>query len=186
MVKVNALIANGTEECELLNVVDLLRRADCDVSIVSIDGITVKSSHGVTITADETAENVVLEDCDVLFIPGGMPGSARLGECERLIVAIEKALDGGKRVAAICAAPALVLGKNGFLNGKKATCFPGFEQHMGGAILTDACVETDGSITTARGLGCSFDLGLELIALTSGKDKAEEIKKKIQYRKSLR
>lgn len=181
MIKVNAMIANGTEECELLNVVDLLRRAGCDTHIVSVDGITVKSSHGVTITADERAEDVALDDCDLLFIPGGMPGSKRLGECEKLIAAVEKMLSKGKRVAAICAAPALVLGKNGFLKGKRATCFPNFEKDMDGAINTGARVETDGNITTARGLGCSLDLGLELIRLLIGKAEAEEIKAKIQY-----
>ncbi len=179
--KIHCMAANGTEEAELLNVVDVLRRAGADAAIVSIDGEEFTSSHGVKIKADAVIENVDLSDCDLLFVPGGMPGSKRLGACERLTRAVGDMLNKGKRVAAICAAPALVLGANGYLVGKKATCFPGFESEMRGATVTGARVTTDGLITTARGLGCAIELGLELVRLLFGADKAEEIKGKIQF-----
>ena len=181
MKKVYAMIADGTEECELLNVVDILRRAGVDTQIVSISDKTVTSSHGVVISADRTVSEVDLTDCDLLFIPGGMPGSKNLAACDKLISAIPKLLNSGRRVASICAAPALVLAEHGYLEGKKATCFPAFEDRMNGAVTTGARVQTDGLITTARGLGCSIELGLELVALLCGAALSAEIKQKIVF-----
>ena len=180
--KALAFIANGTEEGELINVVDILCRAGVDVELVSIDGCTVESSHGITLTADLSINSVGLDGVDLLFIPGGMPGSKHLGECAPLVELIKTALGKNIRVAAICAAPSLVLGKNGFLKGKRGICFPGFEDGMDGCeIVKGARVVTDGLITTARGLGCAIDLGLELVSLLCGTDKAQEVKSKIQY-----
>ena len=181
MIRVNAVMTDGTEEAELLNVVDILKRAGAEVSLVSIAGKTVGSSHGIILTADALISDMTTADCDMLFIPGGMPGSKRLGENKPLVAAIDKMLSGKKTVAAICAAPALVLGKNGFLKGKRATCFPGFEADMLGATVTGARVEKDGNIVTARGLGCAIELGLELVSILFGKDKSDEIKGKIQF-----
>lgn len=177
-----AFIANGTEEGELINVVDILRRADIDVVLVSVDGKTVESSHGVKLVADALIDEVDLSGVDLLFAPGGMPGSRRLGECAPLVELIKKALKANIRVSAVCAAPALVLGRNGFLNGRRGICFPGFEADMTGCeVESGARVVTDGLITTARGLGCAIDLGLELVGLLVGELKAREVKSKIQY-----
>ncbi len=181
MKKVYAVAADGTEEGELLNVVDILRRAGVDTEIVSIGESVFTSSHGVKIAADRTLGEVDLNSCDLLFVPGGMPGSKKLAECEPLISAIRALLGGGKKVAAICAAPALVLGEHGLIDGKRATCFPDFESRMGGAIVTGGRVETDGNITTARGLGCALELGLELVKLLCGEAKSAEIRQKIQF-----
>lgn len=180
--KAYAMIENGTEEVECLAVVDILRRAGIETELVSASTINVVSSHGVKITADSTLDKTNLADCDLLFIPGGMPGSKRLGENAKLIDGIKKLLENNKRVAAICAAPAVVLGAHGFLKGKKAICFPGFEEFMLGAeIVKGARVVTDGNITTARGLGCAIELGLELVKLMLGEERAAEIKDKIQF-----
>lgn len=183
MPKVFAIIANGTEEVECLAVVDILRRAEIDVALVSVEQTRdIVSSHGVHITADATAAELDLTCCDALFVPGGMPGSNRLAACEKLVSAIGTLLGNGKRVAAICAAPAVVLGANGFLNGKRAICFPGFEDKMTGATLVSgARVVTDGNVTTARGLGCAIELGLELTALLLDKSTADTVKEKIQF-----
>lgn len=182
MPRVYAMIADGTEEVECLAVVDLLRRAHIDTVIVSVGGKNILSSHKVAITADKTADEVDLTDADLIFLPGGMPGSTNLAHCAPLISAIEKQLKSNKRVAAICAAPAVVLGANGFLRGKKAVCFPGFESGCDGAkVDIKARVVTDGNITTARGLGCAVDLGLELISLLVDKNTADKIKEAIQY-----
>ncbi len=181
MIKVNAVMTDGTEEAELLNVVDVLKRAGAEVTLVSMSGKTVKSSHGIILTADAVYSDIDLSDCDLIFIPGGMPGSKTLGESKVLVEAIRKIAERGKTVAAICAAPALVLGANGFLKGKKATCFPGFEEHMIGATVTGARVQKDGTIVTARGLGCAIELGLELVNILFGEAKAEEIKNKIRF-----
>ncbi len=182
MPKVIAMIENGTEEVECLAVVDVLRRAGADVLLVSASDMQIVSSHGVRLIADAVAADTDLTDCDLLFIPGGMPGSERLGKNRKLIDAIGEMLADGKRVAAICAAPSVVLGAHGFLRGKRAVCFPSFESGMLGAqVVSGARVITDGNITTARGLGCAVELGLELVRLLFGSGKAEEIKDKIQF-----
>ncbi len=182
MSKAYAFVADGTEEVELLAVVDLLRRAGVDTVITSVDGIAVTSSHGVKITADGLMSDFDFADADLLFIPGGMPGSVRMGGCEALVSAVDRQLKAHKHVAAICAAPAEVLGANGFMNGRRGICFPNFESKMKGAdVVSGARVVTDGNITTARGLGCAIDLGLELIKILCGGDVAEDIKNKIQY-----
>ncbi len=183
MTDVFAIITDGTEEVECLAPVDILRRAGAKVTLVSAtDSLTVTGSHGIVITADARISDVDLTAGKMIFVPGGMPGSKTLGTCTPLIDAIGKTLDSGNRVAAICAAPALVLGANGFLHGKKAICFPGHEGNMTGAeVQYGARVVTDGNITTARGMGCSIELGLELVRLLFGTKTADEIKAKIQF-----
>lgn len=180
--KAYAFATNGTEEAELLCVVDLLRRAEVETVIVSIESsIELKSSHDVRFFADAVFSELDFSDADLIFIPGGMPGSRRLSDFAPLTRLISKTIGRGKRVAAICAAPALVLGKHGFLADKKATCAPGFVADLIGAIHVDAPVVTDGLITTACGLGAALDLGLELITLLKGADAAKETRTKIQY-----
>ncbi|MCM1367945.1 MAG: DJ-1/PfpI family protein [Roseburia sp.] len=173
------MIADGTEEVECLAVVDILRRADIDTVLVSADGLTVNGSHGIKIIADMLVGDVYFGDADLLFIPGGLQGSERLGACAPLKAGIRRVLDGGKRVAAICAAPAAALGAGGFLHGVKATCYPGHEARMTGCIYSEERVVTDGQITTARGMGCSVELGLELVRLLKGEREAAELGKKI-------
>lgn len=182
MAKVYAMIADGSEEVELLAVVDILRRSGIETVTVSVgDTKETVSSHNVKIEADQTIAETDFSDGDVIFLPGGLPGAENLSDCEMLIAAIRSALSDGRRVAAICAAPGVVLGRHGFLEGKTATCFPGFEKEFQGAEYTMQGVVTDGNITTARGLGFAIDLGLELVKLLDSEAKAEDTKKKIQY-----
>lgn len=182
MAKVYAMIANGTEEVECLAVVDILRRCGVEVILVSAEGTReIVGSHQIRITADAAVADTDFSDGDAIFVPGGMPGSERLSACEPLIRALRQANDEGRRIAAICAAPAVVLGRHGFLEGKTATCFPGFEGELKGAVHTAQGVTTDGNITTARGLGFAIDLGLELAGLLVDRETADAIKAKIQY-----
>ncbi|MDE5593704.1 MAG: DJ-1/PfpI family protein [Clostridiales bacterium] len=182
MSKVYAMIADGTEEVECLAVVDLLRRAGIDTSLVSVDGKQIVGSHKIKIQADFTVSETDLTDADLIFLPGGMPGSEHLASCAPLMSAIDKHVKSGKRVAAICAAPSVVLGANGYLRGKRATCYPSFEVGCTGASMDmTARVVTDGNITTSRGLGCAVDLGLELIRLLKGDAAAQNVKSAIQY-----
>lgn len=182
MAKVYAMIADGTEEVECLSVVDILRRGGVEVVLVSAgDSREVLSSHQVAIRADAAVAEVDLSDGDCIFVPGGMPGSENLSACEPLVEALKEADREGKRIASICAAPAVVLGRHGLLKGRKATCFPGFEGDLIGAEHTSQGVVTDGHLTTARGLGYAIDLGLELVALLKGEEEAQAVKSKIQY-----
>lgn len=180
---VYAFLTNGSEEVECLAVVDVLRRAGIDTKLIAVGGdINVTSSHKVSITCDARLEDTDLSAADVLFLPGGMPGTLNLGDCRELCDALIAQDKAGKRIAAICAAPS-VLGTIGLLKGRTATCFPGFEDKLEGAMYTREGLVTDGNITTARGLGYALDLGLELIRLLLGEDKAKEIKASIQYDK---
>ncbi len=182
MAKVYAMIADGTEEVECLAVVDILRRAGVETVLVSVGRTRdVVSSHQVRIQADATVEETDFTDGDVIFLPGGMPGSENLSACEKLIGALQKADEEGRRIAAICAAPGGVLGRHGFLRGRTATCFPGFEKEFLEGEYTRQGVVTDGNITTARGLGFAIDLGIELVKLLMGEETAEDVKGKIQY-----
>lgn len=184
MSKVYAFMANGLEEVECLAAVDVMRRAGIDVTLVSVTGEKfVTGSHGFVIGTDALFEEVDCDEADVLFLPGGMPGTLNLAAHEGLTKAICKFADEKKRLAAICAAPS-VLGQLGLLHGKAATCYPGFGEKLEGAVyMSRAGVVTDDNITTARGLGYALDLGLELTELLCGADKADEIKASIQYDK---
>ena len=137
MAKVYEFLANGFEEIEALAPVDILRRGGVEVHTVSVTGSEfVESSHGITIKADlQFTRPEDYRDADLLMIPGGMPGSTNLNAHEGVRQAMLWQYNSGRRVAAICAAP-MVLGGIGILNGKKATCSPGFQKYLTGATYT--------------------------------------------------
>lgn len=181
MIKVSAFMADGLEEIECLAVVDVLRRADIDVETVSItDQNTVTGSHKITVMTDTVFDQADFENTSMLFLPGGMPGTKNLENCDKLMDLLDRFNARKGWIAAICAAPS-VLGKRGLLKGKKATCYPGFENCLEGAEYTGAGVECDGNIITARGLGCAIDLGLEIIGKLKGQAAMETVKSSIQH-----
>lgn len=181
MSEVYAFLADGLEEVECLAVADVLVRAGVKVTLVSVSGKReVKGSHGFCIKTDALLADIDLMKADLLFLPGGMPGTKNLAACKPLCEGLIKAHEAGHRLAAICAAPS-VLGGLGILSGKKATCYPGFEDALAGAKNTGAGVVTDGNVTTARGLGYALDLGLELVSLLMDKKTARDVKASIQY-----
>ena len=165
------LLADGFEEIEALTPVDMLRRAELDVRTVGITGKTVMGSHGIPVIADLSPDEVDLSALDAVIFPGGMPGSLNLDASPFTDTVISAVAQNGGRLAAICAAP-LVLGRRGLLKGKRATCYPGFEGELVGAICTGEGVVTDGNITTARGMGVSLAFAKELISLLKSKEKA--------------
>lgn len=182
MAKVYAMLADGAEEVECLAVVDILRRCKIETVLVSVSETkSVVSSHNVKLEADATVEETDFSDGDVIFLPGGLPGAENLSACEPLIDALIQADKDGRRIAAICAAPGVVLGRHGFLKGRTATCYPGFEKEFQGGEYTKQGVVTDENITTARGLGFAIDLGIELVRLLVSEEAAEDVKGKIQY-----
>jgi 4-methyl-5(b-hydroxyethyl)-thiazole monophosphate biosynthesis len=181
MANVYAFLADGFEEVELMAVVDVLMRGNQDVKLISVTGKKeVVSTHGIRIQADFEFHEINCKDADILFLPGGMPGTRNLEMHEGLCSALKEAHSRKKKVAAICAAPS-VFGGLGILEGKKATCYPGFESQLKGAEYTKQGVITDGNVTTARGVGYALDLGIELLKLLTDESKAREIKKAIQY-----
>lgn len=178
---VYCFLADGFEEVEAMAPCDLLRRAGVTVQTVSInpDRRSVTGARGVCVMADTSLDNVDLEAADMLIFPGGMPGTDNLSSCDRLMDILDFAVKEEKHIAAICAAPAKILGTRGYLKNRKATCYPGMEGKMTGAIFCEEPVVTDGNFTTSRGLGTACDFGIELISVLCGKEKSLEIKKAV-------
>ena len=179
--KVLIFMAEGHEEIEALTVVDLLRRAGIDIYTVSITGEKkVTGSHGITTVCDKLIETVNFDDADMLVLPGGMPGTLNLGNCEILMDQVHGFNTSKKELAAICAAPT-VFGKAGLLEGKKATCYPGMEGDLKGAITSTDAVCHDGHIITSRGLGTAIPFALEIVRTFQGDEAAEKLAKSIVY-----
>lgn len=182
MSKVYVFMADGTEEVEALTVVDLLRRAKIEVVTVSVMGRRqVMTSHKIGVETDELYGESDYADGDMIVLPGGMPGTTHLKEHEELRKVLFAYKKAGKYLAAICAAPS-VYGWNGMLEGKKATCYPGFEEELKGASVLADSVVTDGQFITSRGLGTAIEFSLELITLLADANAADSIAKAIQYK----
>lgn len=178
---VYAFLADGFEETEAIAVIDVMRRAGIAVTTVSVnEGLEVTSSHNIKVIADANIESVDFDKADMLFLPGGVEGTNNLGSCDVLCRHLKEFAENGKRLSAICAAPS-ILGQLGILEGKKATCYPGWEGKLSGAEYIPDKVVTDGNISTGKGMGASVALGLEIVSLLDSKEKAEEIGKAIQY-----
>lgn len=164
MKKIAVFIADGSEEIESLTPVDVLRRANVNVDIVSVGKETVTGSHGINIVADKTLKETNVNEYDGIVIPGGMPGALNIAENKKAVNAAINFAEQGKLVAAICAAPAVVLAANGITDGKKATCFPAekFINAMKNAVYTASSVEADGNIITANGPRSAIEFALKI------------------------
>lgn len=185
MARVYIFLADGFEEIEALTVVDLLRRAAIEISMVSITGrLKVKGAHQISVMADTLYEEANLEDAELLVLPGGMPGTTHLAEHKGLDNLLRDFNMRKRNIAAICAAPS-VLGSKGILVGKKATCYPGFESKLKDSIVLNQDVVEDGNITTSKGLGTAIDFALSLIGRLKDKETAKKIADSIMYRHYL-
>lgn len=182
MKTVYAFLADGMEEVEALMVIDLLRRTKkLNVVTVSIkEDLLVESSHNIKLFADKNIDEINFEEGDCIFLPGGVPGTPNLAECEKLTDEIIKYNSEGKLLAAICAAPS-IYGQLGLLKDKNATCYPTFAEQMncknyGGSVVTD------GNFVTANGLGSALEMGLELIRVIVDKETSDSVAEAIQYK----
>ena len=173
-------LADGFEEVEALCPLDILRRAGLEVTTVGVGGKdSIVGAHGIVVQAD--IPDIMYRDSapDMIILPGGMPGSTNLDESKTVDAALRVAAKRGAYMCAICAAP-MVLGKRGYLNGKRAVCYPGFEKHLGGATVPEGeTVVIDGNIITAKGMGVAFDFGLQLVRVLKDDETAENIKKSV-------
>jgi len=182
MAKVYIFLADGFEEIEGLTVVDLLRRAHIEINMVSITGrLQVTGSHKISVMADMLFEDARFDDADMLVLPGGMPGTINLMEHKGLDKLLRKFNSENKNIAAICAAPS-ILGSKGFLEGKYATCYPGFEDKLTGSNVRKQDVVVDGNIITSRGMGTAIDFALAIIRKLTDENTAKDIADKIVYR----
>jgi 4-methyl-5(b-hydroxyethyl)-thiazole monophosphate biosynthesis len=173
-------LANGFEEIEALCPLDLLRRAGVEVKTVAIGGETlhVTGSHGITVLADIDEKDFADEAPEMVILPGGMPGASNLDASPTVDGAIKSALACDGYLAAICAAP-MILGKRDLLVGKRAICFPGFEQYLNGTTVASERVVCDGKMITGAGMGVALDFAKELISLFVSPEIAEKISKSI-------
>lgn len=176
MKRVNIYLAEGFEEIEAITVVDTLRRAEIDARMISItDRKIVAGAHGIIVTADEIFEKADNMGADMIVLPGGMPGTRYLGEHKGLREVILDFAGRKKLIAAICAAPS-ILGKLGLFDKKKAVCYPGFEETLKGAVVSDEIVAQDGNYITSMGPGTAIYFALRLVELLADKEAAEELR----------
>jgi len=181
MSRIGIFMADGCEEIEGLAVVDIVRRAKMDITMISINGKKeVTGAHNIVFLADALASEVDFEEFDAIVLPGGGTGTRNLAANETVNQVIKKFAAEGKLVCAICAAPS-VLGAAGLLQGKKATCYPGFEDKLTGAMVSEDGVVTDGNIITGRGMGAAISFGLEIVRYLKGEEEAETIRNGIVY-----
>lgn len=173
-------LANGFEEIEALATVDILRRAGLEVVTVGVDTQTPVGAHQMPIVADISEKDMDFGKLTGVILPGGMPGTTNLEQSNIVQEAVAYAMQNNLPVGAICAAPS-ILGHAGYLNGKKATCYPGFESELTGAIHEDGVV-TDGNITTACGAGVAVDFALELVRVFVSDQVSADIRRAIQCR----
>lgn len=182
MSKIGIFFAEGFEEIEALTVVDVCRRCDIEIEMVSAYGESrVLGSHGIEVGMDKKLEEVDFDSYDMLVLPGGGKGTEGLEACEPLMAKLDEFYKTGKYVAAICAAPT-IFGHRGFLKGRRACCFPSLESHLEGAMVTAGPVEVDGHVITSKGMGTSIDFALAIAAVFCGKQAADEMAARIVYR----
>lgn len=171
-------LAPGFEEIEALATCDVLRRCGMEVTLVSIlDDMTVTGSNGIKVEADCTISKLNTSDVDWLICPGGMPGSTNLYECKKFVELLKAHKASGKYVAAICAAPAVVLAQAGLLKDAKATCYPGFENLLaeGGAQMQSVRVVVSDKIVTGNGPSSAIPFALKIAELSFGSEVANQV-----------
>lgn len=181
MKQISVFLADGFEEIEGLTVVDILRRAGVHVDTVSVmKSRTIRGAHQIEVQADYLFEEMNFEETEMLVLPGGMPGTLFLQEHEGLRTLLQT-FDAQKRyIGAICAAPS-ILGELGLLKGRRACCYPNFEEKLLGADVDYDDVCMDGHIITSRGMGTAIPFALKLTSVLCGKEKARKIGESIVF-----
>lgn len=183
MAKVYVFLADGFEDVEALIPIDVLRRGSVDVVTVSTTEFPlVESAHGVNIEADIQFEQSDYSDADLILLPGGMPGASNLFAHEGVCKVVCNQFAAGKKVAAICASPAVVLAPLGILEGKKATCYPGFEKALEGSEYTSDLVTVDGNVTTGEGPAAAFPFAYELLTQLVDKKTSDQIAEGMRFK----
>ncbi len=173
-------LADGFEEIEAITPIDILRRGGVDVKTAGLTEGSVRGAHGITVGADICIDDIIADDADMLILPGGMPGTANLKDSQKLAQLLVQAAEKNVYIAAICAAPS-VLGRLGLLKGRRAVCFPGYEQELFGAIIEDTPVVADKNFITSRAAGTAAEFAFTLLGLLKGRQTAKSIKDGMHY-----
>lgn len=175
MKKVLVLLADGFEEIEALVPIDLMRRAGLEVVTAGVESLSVTGSRGVSVTADAEIASTDPSAFDAVVLPGGMPGSTNLAASWEVNERVITMFGENRLVAAICAAPPVVLGKAGILEGRKATCYPGTESYSPESVFVKEPVVSDGNLITAQGPGKAADFAFEIIRYLLGAETADRV-----------
>lgn len=175
------ILGAGFEESEAIVPCDLLRRAGVQTRLIGLGGTEIVGSHGITVRADCTAEETDLTEAEMLVLPGGLGGVRSICGSQTVLSALKTVYARGGYVAAICAAPT-ILAQLGITDGRDATCYPGMENEMHGAHMTDAPAVRDGRVITGKAAGTAFDFGLLLVETLCGGDAARKVKNAVVYR----
>lgn len=176
---VYVLLADGFEEIEAIEPIDILRRGGVDVKTVGINDKFVTGSHNIKIEADISIDEISLDDMELLMLPGG-PGHTNIEKSEKAMELLNDAYKKGVYISAICASPSII-GKIGMLKGKKATCFPGYEKFLHGATIVADKAVSDGQMITGKGAGAASEFGFCMLQALKGDKIANEIKSSMQY-----
>lgn len=173
--KAAIILATGFEEIEAIAPLDILRRGGVDASLVGLESSEVVGAHGVSVRADSTLGEYDFSTCDMIILPGGLPGAQHLSDSSELRAQLQDFAKSGKYCAAICAAP-MALGKAGLIKGK-FTCYPGFESNVATHAPSSKKVVIEGKIITSRGPGTAYDFGLALLEILADTAKKDEVAK---------
>jgi len=177
---VYVFLANGFEEIEALTAVDILRRGGVQVRTVGVGGQVITGTHGVPVKADVDGRAFRDEGAEMVVLPGGLPGAENLYQSDMVKKAVLSTVERGGFAAAICAAP-LVLGRMGLLVGKRATCCPGFENELTGAVYERKPAVKDGAFVTGIGPGGAHDFAFLLLSCLKGEAAAAALRAKMLY-----
>ena len=176
------LLAEGFEEVEAVTPIDYLRRAGVDVKVLGVTGKAVSGARGIKIESDLGMEGFS-KDYDCVVVPGGGRGADNIAASPSAVYLIKRHFAAGKLVAAICAAPAVVLhGACGILQGRRFTCFPGLEAKVSGAAFSPERVVVDGNLITSRAAGTSGEFAFAVVRELLGEDAARELAEKVLLR----
>lgn len=176
---VYVLLADGFEEVEAIEPIDILKRGGVEVTTVGVTGKVVTGAHGIPVTADIEIQDIQPEDMELLMLPGGA-GHELLDASNEVHALINYAVANNLYISAICAAPS-ILGKKQILDGKNAVCFPGYEKYLYGAVISDEKAVTDGKIITAKGAGAAAEFGFSMLTVLKNRETADKIKEIMQY-----
>ncbi|XP_039126529.1 LOW QUALITY PROTEIN: protein DJ-1 homolog B-like [Dioscorea cayenensis subsp. rotundata] len=175
-------IANGTEEMEAVMIIDILRRANADVIVASIeDKLEIIASRKVKLVADMLLDEALKIEFDLIVLPGGLGGAQAFSNSEKLVGLLKKQAEANKLYAAVCASPALVLEPHGLLKGKKATAFPAMCNKLSDQSACENRVVVDGNLVTSRGPGTSMEFALAIVEKLFGREKALSLAKSLVF-----
>ena len=168
-------VADGTEEIEAVSTIDVLRRAGAGVTVASVNALQIKASRGVNLVADCLIADCVDKSYDLIALPGGIPGAEHLRDSKDLLGILKNQKQAGRYIAAICAAPAVILAHHGLIESEKVTCHPFFFHRLDSHDRVELPVVADGACITSRGAGTAVQFALKLVEILYGREKATEV-----------